>query len=155
MLTTLVMNHGILERVVASVVNTAQGDLPPTQFTFSQKMNLASINKPIHFTSIRLFYRYHICRSLCADGNRRYSGALLKYSEQLNAQFDEIAAPRQRSKKHSLTQSVLLDTPAVSLPIAVQTDRAMYQFVNPQLEALSQYRSSYCAWDQEYAFGDA
>ena len=55
MLTTLIMNDGILERVVASVVNTAQGDLPAnTNLLSPQKMNLASINKPIHFTSIRL-----------------------------------------------------------------------------------------------------
>ena len=61
-----------------------------------------------------------------------------KYSEQLNAQFDEIAAPGTTFKE-TLIDAInqLLDTPAVSLPIAVQTDRAMYQFVNPQLAALS------------------
>ncbi len=141
MLTTLVMNDGILERVVASVVNTAQGDLPANTNLLSPPKDEFSVYKQADTLYINpaSFDRYRPYAEAFAQMETEDILALYaKYSEQLNAQFDEIAAPGTTFKE-TLIDAInqLLDTPAVSLPIAVQTDRAMYQFVNPQLEALS------------------
>ena len=141
MLATLVVNDGILERVVASIVNTAQGDLPANthllsplkdEFSVYKKANTLYIN-PASFDRYRP-YAEAFTQMQTEDILALYT----QYSDQLNAQFDEIAAPGTTFEE-TLIKAInqLLDTPLVSLPIAVQTDRAMYQFVNPQLEALS------------------
>lgn len=141
MLTTLVVNEGILSRVVASVVNTAQGDLPASthllnapkaEFSVYKQANMLYIN-PVSFERYRP-YAEAFAQMKTEDILALYA----KYSDQLNAQFEEISTPGS-TFNDTLIEAInqLLDTPVVSLPIAVQTDRAMYQFANPQLEALS------------------
>jgi hypothetical protein len=140
-LSTILINDGILDKIVATVLNTANHKIsantllaiPPSEpFTVFKQAGRLYI-EPSAFT------RYNVYAQTFAEVNTDNLIVLLEqYERELVNKFSEIAPPDTTFENALLDAiNVLLDTPIVKLPVEVSTNRAMYQYANPQLEALS------------------
>ena len=140
-LSTILINEGILDKVVATVLNTAENKIsantslataPNEPFTVFKQAGRLYI-EPSAFT------RYNVYAQTFAEvGTDNLIALLDQYEPELVNKFSEIAPP-DMTFDNALLEAIneLLDTPIVKLPVEVSTNRAMYQYANPQLEALS------------------
>ena len=140
MLSTLLVNDDIIANVVATTLNTAQGSLPENVAILTPPRQDFAVFKQANnfFITPESFTRYNVYAQTFAHIETNDLLALLnQYAPQINSQFEQIAPPNT-SFNTTLINAInrLLDTPSVNLPIAVISDSAMYQFANPQLEAL-------------------
>jgi hypothetical protein len=141
MLATLLVNEGVLERTVATVANIADGKLATNQHLLSEPAEPFSVFKQadILYIAPESYARYKPYVEAFSEINTNDLLALYDtYGEELAQRYEQIAPPGQTFDAALINAiNELLDTPVLSLPIAVETDRAMYQFANPQLEGLS------------------
>ena len=141
MLATLLVNEGVLERTVATVANIADGKLATNQHLLTEPSDAFSVFKQadILYIAPESYARYKPYVAAFNDIETMDLLALYDtYQEELAQRYEQIAPPGQTFDAALITAiNELLDTPVLSLPIAVETDRAMYQFANPQLEGLS------------------
>ncbi len=140
-LSTLIVNEGILDKVVATILNTAEGKLSANSaVAIAPKANFSTFKQAGKlYIEPASFTRYNVYAQTFADiDNDDILALLAQYKDQLREKFSEIAPP-DRNFDTTLIDAIneLLDTPIVKLPIEVSTNRAMYQYANPQLEALS------------------
>lgn len=140
-LSTLVVNESIIANMVASVVNTADGKLPENVSVLTAPQNEFSVfaQGDNQFITPESFTRYNVYAQTFADIKTDSLLRLLTdYNDEITTQFEQITPPNSDFNTTLIGAiNELLDTPTVSLPIAVESDSVMYRFVNPQLEALS------------------
>jgi hypothetical protein len=91
------------------------------------------------FITPESFTRYNVyAQTFAAIETDSLLRLLNDYNDEITTQFAQITLPNSDFNLTLINAiNELLDTPTVSLPIAVESDSVMYRFVNPQLEALS------------------
>lgn len=140
-LSTILINEGILDKVVATVLNTAENKISANTSLATAPSEAFSVFKQAGRLYIEpsAFTRYNVYAQTFAEVETDNLIALLdQYEPELVNKFTEIAPPGMTFHDTVLAAiNVLLDTPIIKLPVEVSTNRAMYEFTNPQLEALS------------------
>lgn len=140
-LSTILINEGILDKVVATVLNTAENKISANTSLATAPSEAFSVFKQAGRLYIEpsAFTRYNVYAQTFAEVETDNLIALLdQYEPELVNKFTEIAPPGMTFHDAVLAAiNVLLDTPIIKLPVEVSTNRAMYEFTNPQLEALS------------------
>ena len=141
MLSTLIVNESIIANMVATVVNTADGKLPENVSMLTAPKNKFSVftQGDNQFITPESFTRYNVyAQTFAAIETDSLLRLLNDYNDEITTQFAQITLPNSDFNLTLINAiNELLDTPTVSLPIAVESDSVMYRFVNPQLEALS------------------
>lgn len=141
LLSTLVVNESIIANMVASVVNTANGKLPENVTVLNAPKQKFSVftQGDNQFITPESFTRYNVYAQTFSDIEVESLLRLLNdYNTEIITQFEQITPPNSDfNDTLAIAINELLDTPTVSLPIAVESDSVMYRFVNPQLESLS------------------
>lgn len=140
-LSTLIVNESIIANMVATVVNTADGKLPENVSMLTAPKNKFSVftQGDNQFITPESFTRYNVyAQTFAAIETDSLLRLLNDYNDEITTQFAQITLPNSDFNLTLINAiNELLDTPTVSLPIAVESDSVMYRFVNPQLEALS------------------
>ena len=140
-LSTLIVNESIIANMVATVVNTADGKLPENVSMLTATKNKFSVftKGDNQFITPESFTRYNVyAQTFAAIETDSLLRLLNDYNDEITTQFAQITLPNSDFNLTLINAiNELLDTPTVSLPIAVESDSVMYRFVNPQLEALS------------------